>query len=156
MNEIKPKGFDNSDLPTSESITNKAKQYNMENIMSELPDSYGVENFAKLVRFGGGVFEGVREALADDGKVSLMEGATLALTLGPQAFGLISAIPQIPQELVFDKVSEADFAVISKELDAIPNLKGDTRDASRELLKLIFGLKDWYFKYYVDPKAPSV
>ena len=80
----------------------------------------------------------------------------LGISLGPSAFGLISAIPQIPKEIVFDHVSEADLAVISVALDNIPTLKGDTRDASRELLGHIFGLKDWYFKYFGEPPAPPV
>lgn len=156
MKTPKPKGFDNSEMKTEGDLINRAKNYKMEKIMRELPDNYGVENFAKLVRFGGKTFEGVHDALEDDGKISLMEGLLMGVSLGPSAFGLISAVPQIPKEIIFDHVSEADHAVISKELDDIPTLKGDTRDASRELLVHLFGLKDWYFKYFGEPKAPPV
>ena len=147
----KPRGIDTEKDIDLTNLSNK-----METIMVQLPDNYGVENFAKLIRFGGKTFEGVHNALADDGKISLMEGLMLGVSLGPSAFGLISAIPQIPKEIIFDQVSEADLAVISRELDDIPTLKGDTRDASRELLGHIFGLKDWYFKYYGVPRAPGI
>ena len=156
MKTPEPKGIDKSKDRTFGDLTNKAKNYKMENVMSELPDNYGVENFAKLIEFGGKTFEGIHEALADDDKISLMEGLMLGVSLGPSAFGLISAVPQIPQEIVFDTVSEDDLSVISKKLDEIPTLKGDTRDASREFLTIIFLLKDWYFKYFVEPQAPQV
>ena len=156
MKTPKPKGIDKSKDKTFDGLTNIAKNYKMEKVMSELPDSYGVENFVKLIRFGGKSFEGVHGALADDGKISLMEGLMLGVSLGPSAFGLISAVPQIPNEIIFDHVSEEDFAVISKALDEIPTLKGDTRDASREFLTIIFLLKDWYFKYFEEPVAPAV
>ncbi len=156
MKTPEPKGFDNSKMLTEEDLINRAKNYNMEKVMRELPDNYGVENFAKLIGFGGKSFEGVHNALKDDGEISVMEGLMLGVSLGPSAFGLISAIPQIPNEIIFDHVSDADLEVISKELDEIPTLKGDTRNASREFLTIIFKLKDWYFKYFEEPVAPSV
>ena len=120
-------------------------------IMTELPNVFGVENFVKLIKAAGKVFDGVYEAKLDDSEISLTEGVTLIVSLAPDAIGLISGITQIPQEVIYDRLSDDDITQIQLAFDNIKNLKGDTRDATKEFLALILGLKDWYFKYFVNP-----
>jgi len=140
--------------PLHTDLINNAKNYQMERVMTQLPNNYGVENFVKLLRAGGTAFDGIHEALMDDGKVSLTEGIQLGVSLFPQILGLISGITQIPQEVIYDMVSEQDFEQISAAFDGIQHLKGDTRDAVRGLLKILLSLKDWYFEFFVDEQPP--
>jgi hypothetical protein len=150
-----PKG---PEIPSGKEMEEKIKQQikntKIERFNMGLPNIYGVENFKKLVRFLGLSWTEVAAALADDGKVSLIEGLGLAVKLGPAAFGLIGAIPQIPKEIVFDQVTEEEIAEIAVELEDFP-IKGDTIDATKELLPLILGLKDWYFKWLANPNEKS-
>ena len=145
----KPRGIEKPGKIDLNNLSNK-----MEKIMAELPDNYGVENFVKVVNFGGSAFDGIYEALQDDGKISLTEGISIGVSLLPQMLGLISGITEIPKEVLYDMISEQDLDEISTALDDIEHLKGDTRDGARDLLKIIFGLKDWYFKYFVDEQPP--
>jgi hypothetical protein len=147
MLDAEPRG---PDIPSGKDMEAKIKSQiqntKIERFNMGLPNIYGVENFKKLVKFAGLSWTEVAAALEDDGHISLLEGLGLAVKLGPAAFGLIGAIPQIPQEIVFDQVTEEEIAEIATELEDFP-IKGDTRDATKELLPLILGLKDWYFKW---------
>ena len=125
------------------------------NTMTQLPDNYGVENFTTVVNFLGTGFDGVVEAEEDDNKVSPMEAMKIAVELVPKSLGFISAIPKVPQEIVFDAISDEDIKNISKALDDVKHLKGDTRDATKELLPHLLGIKDWYFKFYVTEKPKA-
>lgn len=150
-NEIPdPKGIEQKSI--KEQIDNSLEKNPIKKtkeIIMGLPNNFGVENFVKVIKFGVDAFNGVKGALADDNKVSLLEGLGLAVTLGPQAFGLISAIPQIPQEIVYDEITEEEFQQIAFELSKLEGLEGITLDAVKDFIKILLGLKDWYFNYLV-------
>jgi len=152
---LQHKGFEQLSL-TAEEITKRAKQYKMRGFKMELQDNYGVENFKVAVKFLGIAWDGVNKALADDGKVSVIEGIQLGISLAPSALGLISAIPQIPQEIIFDQISEEDNASIAAALDDIESMKGDTRDAAKDMIKWLLAGKDIYFKHFGEVPPPGV
>jgi len=148
-----PRGIE--DIVTKKDIINEIKNKRMEKVMTQLPGNYGVENFTNVVDFLGTGFDGVTDAMTDDEKISLTEALGIVVSLVPKALGFISAIPKVPQEIVFDALSEEDINNIAAALDNVKNLKGDTRDATKELLPHLFGIKDWYFKYFVAPNSPA-
>ena len=149
---VEPKSYETNTTNISTNIPTKLKK---EKIMAQLPDNYGVENFATVIDFLGSGFDSVVDAESDDGKVSSMEALGIAVQLVPKSLSFISAIPKVPQEIVFDAISDEDIQNIAKALDGVKHLKGDTRDATKELLPHLLGIKDWYFKYFVTvaPKA---
>jgi len=145
---LNPKPYESNKI----NIPTKLKK---EKVMTELPDNYGTESFATVINFLGTGFDGIVDAEEDDNKVSPMEALGIAVELVPKAFGFITAIPKVPQEIVFDAISESDIQTIAQALDGIKHLKGDTRDATKELLPHLLGIKDWYFKYFGTPRAPK-
>ena len=108
----------------------------------------GVDATLKVVEFLGAGYNATTEALADDGKISLVEGIGIGVSLAPKAYEAFKSIPEVPAELVFDKLSEEDVAKLVSSFDEFKSMKGDTRDAVKELLPIINDLKNWGIKYF--------
>lgn len=144
------------EFPSGNEMTEKIKQQikntQIKEIDMGLPNNFGVDNFVKLIVFAGNTHSKVYEALADDGKVSIMEGIGMAVSLGPQAFGLISAVPQIPKEIVFDQITEEEFQQIADGVqESFEYMKGDTKQAAKDLVKWLINGRDWALNYIVKP-----
>lgn len=120
----------------------------MEKVRMEQPDLKGVEATKKVVKFIATGYDATTDALADDKKISVMEAVGIGAQLAPQALGTFKALPEVPQELVFDKLSEEDVANLVSAFDEIKNLKGDIREATQELIPIINDLKMWGLKYF--------
>jgi len=129
-------------------IPSKKKQIEMEKVPMEQKDILGVESTAKVMKFFATAWDGTAEALKDDKKVSVLEVLGIAAKLVPQALSLPGALPYVADEIIYDKISEADAAALVTAFDSLQNLKGDPKEAGKELIPILAELKNWGFKWF--------
>jgi hypothetical protein len=144
FDDVTPKG---TDVIPSKTIQEQLPT-EMEKIKMEQPNVKGVEATVKVIAFIGAGYNATTDALVTDNKISLAEGITIGVSIAPKALEAFKALPEVPGETIFDKLSEEDVAKLVGALDALQNLKGDTRDAVKELLPIINDLKVWGLKYF--------
>jgi hypothetical protein len=145
FDDVTPRGPE--ELITLDTIKNQIPK-EMEKVKLEQPDVKGVDATKQVIKFVATGYDVTTNALSDDGKISVMEALGIGASLAPQALGTFKALPEVPKELVFDKLSDADVAELVSAFDEIKNLKGDVNEAIQELLPIINDLKDWGLKYF--------
>ena len=139
---------DKSDLPTSDSITKKAKQYKMEKI---LMGQFGIEETADLVIAVAAFANATGEAL-EDGVITLSD---LPLLLDPAVKlpAAFSGISEVPKELgELDEAEKNELLVlVAGELDFSEN----TEEVVTRALIIISDIKDLidYIKLLNPPKV---
>lgn len=144
LDDINPR---NPEVMPSKTIQEQLPK-EMEKIKMKQPDVKGVDATLVVVDFIATGYNLTVDALADDKKVSIVEGVSIGVALVPKALNTFKALPEVPDEIVYDELSEADVSKLVGSLDTMSNLKGDTRDAVKELLPIINNLKIWGLKYF--------
>lgn len=142
FSEVKPIG------PEIIPVKKTEPKITMETIQMEQPNVLGVEATVKVIEFVATAYDGVAEALKGDNKISVIEGFGLAAKLAPKALGLPGALPYVVNEIVFDKISEADALQLVSAFDGVQNLNGDPKEAVKELIPILAELKNWGFKWF--------
>jgi hypothetical protein len=144
--KLKAKGW--KIIPSKNKLPLADKKIKMEKVTMEQPNKFKMDSTVKVIRFVAIAYDGSAEALKDDNKISVLEILGLAAKLVPRALELPGALPYVVDEIVFDKISEEDAAQLVSAFDEAKNLKGDTRDAVKELLPILADLKNWGFKWF--------
>lgn len=139
----------------SKSIKDQLKDQEMELVRMDQQNLKGVDATVKVIDFIASGYNAATNALADDGKISLVEGISMGVSLAPKAYEAFKSIPEVPEETVFDKLSEEDVTKLVATLDEFEKLKGDTRDAVKDLLPIINDLKNWGIKYFGKEAQPA-
>ena len=139
---------------SAEEISEEAKQKQMKEV-KYMPDLKGVKETKDVLSFIAAAYDAIYEARADDGKLSWTEIFGIGAAVSGKAIAAFSGISEVPDEIK-DDLSDADIAELAKAFDEAKNLKGDTRDAAKELVTIVADLKNWGFKYFGKPEAPPV
>lgn len=153
MNEIKPKGFDNSDLPTSESITNKAKLHNMKEV--RIMGNLGAKETSEMVFAVAKLVSSIRLARAD-GKLTPSDATHFIDDVFPLVDG-VTGMGEIPKEFA-DGFDEADQAKIQQAFkDGGVDVHENDKIGVELALKVVFALNDLAAHLgLIKPAAPEV
>jgi len=134
--------------PITKIIGAATVETNFENPTNEL-DNLGVKDTKEFLQLLAAGFDSVYEATKTDGKIDFPgDFVNIAMKTSMKVIPAFSGISNIPREILFDKVSEADIDELVSAFDECKNLKGDTRDAIKDLLPIVAGIANWRLKYF--------
>ena len=115
----------------------------------------GILETAEILKFGADLVSGVHHALGDDGKVGIVEGAGLAVSLIGDVRAAFAGVKSIPVELSQLDASDVEMLgdVIWPAFSGYPSHQRDLLNASLGAVREFVNL----YRVYVDPpKATPV
>ena len=122
-----------------------------------MADRKGVEETYQMLELIGNAYDAIYEARAGDGKIDFPEDyIAISFKVGGKILPAFNGASEIVDEIIFDELSDADKARLGEALDEAKHLKGDTRDAARELTSILADLNNWRLKHFGEPEAPQV
>ena len=122
-----------------------------------MADRKGVEETYQMLEMIAGAYDAIYEARADDGKITFPQDyVSIGFKVGSKILPAFNGASEIVDEILFDELSDADKVRLGQAFDETKHLKGDTRDAARELTNILADLNNWRLKHFGEPEAPSL
>lgn len=114
----------------------------------------GLLETAELLKFSADFALGIKQAMADDGKVGALEGVKLAFTLAGEAHSAFAGVTKIPAEL--NKLDAGDVEILGDIIwPAFKGLPSHQRDLLNASLGAVRELVNLY-RVVVDPPKATV
>ena len=159
MEDIKPKGVE--EIPggkiTQEELNNSSLN-NMKEIHSmDNKDVSGLVALGRLVAHGVDAVAAA-QSLDSPGGASIVavEYVGMVTSIFTDVMPAFEGLKDIPSEVAGgEEISDKDVADLQAVLNECKSLKGDTRDAVKELLPHIAGIKNWADKYVFKAQPPN-
>lgn len=112
----------------------------------------GILELAELLKFGADLIHGIHEAVKDDGKVGVLEGGKIALSLVGEARAAFTNVSAIPAELSHLDAAKVEMLgdIIWPSFTGLPSRQRDLLNAALGAVRENVNL----YRVFVDaPKA---
>ena len=159
LDDINPKPLEEQpNKPITQEELNNSSINNMKEIHSM--DNKDVSGIVKVGTLIGHGVDAVNAATSPDspgGKAIVpTEYPGLVMAVFSDVMPAFNGLKDIPSEVAAgEEISAKDQADLQAMLDQCKTLKGDTRDAVKELIPHLAGLKNWADKYFFKAQPPS-